>query len=60
MHWIDKNPPIYVWLNDTWLNERDQKIYTAKSVGWVDPHGHVIPYPKRTVFRDAPNEFKPR
>ncbi len=27
MQWISKEAPIYVWRNDTWLNEKTKEIY---------------------------------
>jgi len=28
MQWISKTQPIYVWSEDSWLNERTKDIYT--------------------------------
>jgi len=27
MQWIAKDPPFYVWADDTWYNERDAQVY---------------------------------
>jgi hypothetical protein len=54
MHWISRDPPIYVWAGDTWFNEKDRCIYTADLTRqiWIredeEVDCQVIPFTKKT------------
>lgn len=53
MYWVAKDPPIYVWKNDQWYNERNGLVYDAdlKRQVWVNGE-NLIPFPKKVKVLD--------
>jgi hypothetical protein len=51
--WVSKDPPIYVWYNDIWFNERDGREYVAciDRQAWVCGDT-IIPFTKKARFMD--------
>lgn len=56
MQWVSKEPPIYVWLGDTWYNEKENLVYVS-DLGrgfWhhfenaEDHNPKIIPFTKKT------------
>lgn len=52
MKWISKEPPLYVWPDDTWFNEKGN-LYYADCVNfyWESRHGKKIVMPEKTMIR---------
>lgn len=53
MLWIGKHPPIYVWEEDRWHNERNGQVYwpSYDSECWIHNLDRV-PFQKKTVKMD--------
>ena len=50
MEWISKDPPIYIFIGDTWLRETDKSIFESnieKGI-WVCENGEMFPFTKKT------------
>ncbi len=49
MEWISKTPPIYVYGEDTWRNEKDNKTYKPDLANnrWVTDDGEIF-FPNKT------------
>mgnify|MGYP001262304282 CR=1 FL=1 len=48
MKWISKDPPIYVWKDDLWYNEKDKLVYSANITKQAWIADTAIPFPKKT------------
>ncbi len=50
MKWIDKHPPLYVYIGDEWERETDHKIFVADDdkKAWLAADGEKIVWPKKS------------
>lgn len=63
MRWISNgDPPIYVWLGDSWYNQKDKMIYQVDTTRgfwyyFVGEECKVIPFTKKTRIMKNDMQF---
>lgn len=53
--WFSNNdPPIYIWKDDEWYNQKDKTIYIVdlKNQRWISDCGSQFPFTKKTRLMD--------